>query len=183
MASLEVVDRGTLLRFTFEDLIRYHGPVSPGGVAIAFKVLELGLPLLESGAPPVRRVIAIRTAFGGPGARDAFECVTRAVTEGRYVVDPDLERPARGRTLERFVFVLVHPQTTATLVLRPGFVGDEFVDLARVPARSGAQEARLEVLKRELAARVMAAPAAEVLEVETATPRAGGGDTRAPRER
>jgi hypothetical protein len=167
MSSLEVADRGTLLRFTFEDLMRYHGPGSPGGVAIAFKVLELGLPLLESGAPPARRAIAVRTAFGGPGARDAFECVTRAVTEGRYVVDPDLARPDRGRALERFVFVLVHPKTTATVVLRPGFVDDEFVDLARVPARNSAQETRLDVLKRELAARVMAAPAADVLDVET----------------
>jgi hypothetical protein len=169
VSSLEVVDRGALLTFTFEDLMRYHGPGSPGGVAIAFKVLELGLPLLEYGAPPARRAIAVRTAFGGPGARDAFECVTRAVTEKRYVVDPDLARPGRGRALERFVFVLVHPQTTATLVLRPGFVDDEFVDLARVPARSAEQEARLDVLKRELAARVMATPAADVLEVATET--------------
>jgi hypothetical protein len=175
MSALEVLDRGTLLRFTFEDLLRYHGPGSPGGVAIAFKVLERGLPLLESGAPPARRSIAVRTAFGGPGARDAFECVTRAVTERRYVVDPELARPERGHALERFVFVLAHPQTTATLMLRPGFVDDEFVDLARVPARSAAQEARLDALKIELAARVMAAPAAEVVEVATPS---GGGDTR-----
>jgi hypothetical protein len=164
--SLDVVDRGTLLTFTFEDLMRYHGSGSPGGVAIAFKVLELGLPLLERGAPPARRAMAVRTAFGGPGARDAFELVTRAVTEGRYVVDPELARPARGRALERFVFVLVHPKTTATLLLRDGFVDDEFVDLARMQARDVAQEGRLDVLKRELAARVMAAPAAEVFEVE-----------------
>jgi hypothetical protein len=164
--SLDVFDRGKLLSFTFEDLMRYHGPGSPGGVAIAFKVLELGLPLLESGAPPARRAIAIRTAFGGPGARDAFELVTRAVTERRYVVDQDLARPARGRTLERFVFALVHPETTATLLLREGFVDDEFVDLARMQARSAAQEARLDVLKRELAARVMATPAAEVFELD-----------------
>jgi hypothetical protein len=162
---LSVVDRGTLLTFTFEDVMRYHGPGSPGGVAIAFKVLELGLPLLESGAPPARRAITVHTAFGGPGARDAFECVTRAVTEGRYVVDPHLARPARGRALERFVFELAHPKTTATLLLRDGFVDDEFVDLAGMPSRSAAQEARLDVLKCDLAARVMAKPAADVLEV------------------
>jgi hypothetical protein len=163
--SLDVVDRGTLLSFTFEDLMRYHGPGSPGGVAIAFKVLELGLPLLEGGAPPERRAIVIHTAFGGPGARDAFEIVTRAVTDGRYVVDPELARPARGRALERLVFALVHPRTTVTLLLRDGFVDDEFVELAGMQARGAALEARLDVLKRELAARVMAAPAAEVLEV------------------
>jgi hypothetical protein len=89
------------------------------------------------------------------------------VTDGRYVVDPQLERPDRGRTLERFVFELAHRETTATLLLNDGFVHDEFIDLARVQGRSAAQEARLDVLKRELAARVMAAPAADVVEVET----------------
>jgi hypothetical protein len=165
--SLHVADRDTVLTFTFDDLMRYHGPGSPGGVAIAFKVLELGLPLLGAGAPPARREITVRTAFGGPGARDAFELVTRAVTEERYVVDPELARPARGRLLERFVFALGRPGATATLLLRPGFVDDEFVDLARTRARSASQEERLDVLKRDLAEHVMACPAAEVLEVET----------------
>ena len=35
----------------------------------------------------------MHTAFGGPGARDAFALVTRAVTEGRYDVDASLARP------------------------------------------------------------------------------------------
>jgi hypothetical protein len=65
--------------------------------------------------------------------------------------------------------VFVHPQTTATLLLREGFVDDEFVELARIEARSAAQEARLDVLKRDLAARVIATPAAEVLELEPET--------------
>jgi hypothetical protein len=86
--------------------------------------------------------------------------VTRAVTENRYVVDPALARPSRGHALERFVFVLSHPKTTATLLLNEGFVDDEFIALARTDARSAAQEERLDDLKRRLAARVMAAPAA-----------------------
>jgi hypothetical protein len=163
--SLAVRDGGTLLTFTFDDVMRYHGGGSPGGVAIAFKVLELGLPLLDAGAPPARRAIGIRTAFGGPGARDAFECVTRALTDGRYVVDRQLARPDRGRALERFVFTLTYPGTAATLLLSDGYVDDEFVELAGMKGRSASQEARLDVLKRELAARVMASPAAEVLQV------------------
>jgi len=160
---LEVVDRGGLLSFAFDDLMRYHGGGSPGGVAIGFKVLEYGLPLLEDGAPPRRREISIRTAFGGPGARDAFELVTRAVTGGRYVVDPEWARPERGRNLERFVFTLVHRDTTVTLLVREGFVTDEFIGLARTDERTSAQEERLDVLKRDLATRVMAAPAGDVV--------------------
>jgi hypothetical protein len=161
---LEVVDRGELLSFTWDDLMRYHGGGSPGGVAIGFKVLEYGLPLLNDGAPPARREIDIRTAFGGPGARDAFELVTRAVTDGRYVVDQVLARAERGRNLERFVFTIAHRETAATLLLREGFVTDEFIDLARTENRTGEQESRLDVLKQELAERVMATPAAGVVE-------------------
>ena len=42
-AALEVVERGRLTRFSFEDVLDYHGPGSPGGAAHAFKVLELSL--------------------------------------------------------------------------------------------------------------------------------------------
>jgi hypothetical protein len=129
-------------------------------------VLELGLPLLARDALPERRDVTVRTAFGGPGARDAFELVTRAVTDGRYLVDPQLARPERGPALERFVFALEHWGRTVTLLLRAGFIDDEFVALAGTPSRDAAQEARLDVLKHRLAARVMAAPADQVLDAE-----------------
>jgi hypothetical protein len=163
--ALEVVDGGMRLRFSFDDLMRFHGPRSPGGVAHAYKVLERALPLLAGGAPPERRTIVIRTAFGGPGARDGFELVTRAVGEGRYLVDPSIARPALGVARERFVFVLASRQTV-TLVLREGFVTDEFVALARADTRTPDEEAQLDALKREMADRVMAAPAAAVYDID-----------------
>ena len=64
----------------------------------------------------------MRTAFAGPGARDGFELVTRAVTDGRYTVDPALARPERGTTLERFVFRLGYRDRAVTLAVREGFV-------------------------------------------------------------
>jgi len=158
---LELTERGERIRFSFEDVMRYHGGHSPGGAAIAFKALELALPALGDCD---RREIAVETAFGGPGARDAFELVTRAVTGDRYRVDQALARPDRGRALERFVFRLSHPRASVTLVLREGFVDEEFVDLARAE-RDAAQEARLTELKRALAERVLARPAGEVFEL------------------
>src|SRR4051794_3677485 len=157
-----VVDDGRRLAFSFADVMRYHGPGSPGGVAHAFKVMERALPLLGPAGPVERREVLVETAFGGPGARDAFELVTRAVTGDRYRVDVALARPERGRALERFVFRLAYRGRTATLAARDGFVSDEFVDLARRGARSAAEEERLDVLKREMAERVMAAGAADV---------------------
>jgi hypothetical protein len=167
-AALEVVDRGRRIAFTFEDLMRYHGPGSPGGVAHAFKVLERALPLLDAAGPVERREVVVATAFGGPGARDAFEVVLRVVTEGRYTVDPALARPERGRTLERFVFRLGYRDRVVTLAVREGFVPDELIDLARRAERTDAEERRLATVKREVAERVMAAPAADVYDAVSA---------------
>ena len=157
--TLAVIDQGIRLEFSFADLMRHHGPNSPGGVAHAYKVLERALPLLAPDGVPERREVAVRTAFGGPGARDAFEVVLRAVTGGRYTVDLALARPDRGRAAERFVFALAYRDREVTLAVRDGFVTDEFVDLARTEERTPEQERRLTALKADMAERVMAAPA------------------------
>jgi hypothetical protein len=160
--TIEVVDRGERISFSFEDVLKYHGPRSPGGAAHAFKVLERGLPLLDPDGPCERREIVVETAFGGPGARDAFEMVTRAVTDNRFRVDPGLARPERGRAMERFTFRLRYRDRSTTLTVREGFVSDEFIDLARTEPRDVDQERRLDALKREMAGRVLAHPATEV---------------------
>ncbi|MDX6679051.1 MAG: hypothetical protein QOE31_3103 [Solirubrobacteraceae bacterium] len=163
--TLDVLDRGRPLSFSFDDLMKYHGPGSPGGVAQAFKVLERGLALLDPDGPCERREIHVRTAFGGPGARDAIELVTRAVTGDRYVVDQALARPERGRTIERFVFELTYRERSATLIVREGMVPDEFIELARKDGKSDDEQARLEQLKLEMVDRLMGLPADEVYDV------------------
>lgn len=168
-STLAVVDQGVSIEFSFDDLMRYHGPGSPGGVAHAFKVLERALPLLEPAGPPERREITIETAFGGPGARDGFELVTRAVTEDRYVVDSKLELPERGRTLERFVFRLGYRDRVVELLVREGYVADELIELARKEPRTAEEENRLAVLKREMADRVMSTPAIDVYDATDAS--------------
>jgi hypothetical protein len=162
MSPLEVVDLGETLAFSFDDLLRYAGPHSPGGVAQAFKVMERAFPLLAPDGRPARREIRIETAFGGPGARDGFELVTRAVTDRRYLIEPALARPELGRARARFVFRVEIGREGVTLVLREGFVTDAFVDLAGKGTRTPEEEAHLARLKAELAERTMAAPAAEV---------------------
>ena len=163
--TITVAERGRTLAFSFDDMLRYAGPHSPGGVANAFKVMQRAFALLSPNAPPRRREVLIRTAFRGPGARDGFEAVTRAVTDGRYTVDPALERPDRGRLLQSFVFEITLGERTVTLVLRDGFVTEEFIDLAGRPDRTAQQESRLDELKAQLAARVMAQPADKVYDV------------------
>ncbi len=165
-STIAVVDGGRQIAFSFESILDFHGPGSPGGAALAFKVLECALPLLGPDGPCERREIVVETAFSGPGARDAFELVTRAVSGDRFRVEPALARPERGRVLERFVFRVTYRDRGVTLLLRPGFVTEEFIDLARAEQRSDAQEQRLDALKLELATQVMARPADEVYDAQ-----------------
>ena len=164
--ALTVEERGRAITFTFDDMMRYHGVHSPAGVAMAFKVMQRAFAALSPDGPPERREVKVRTAFRGPGARDGFEAVTRAVSDGRYVVDRSLVRSGLGRLREDFVFEVTIGDRTATLLLRDGFVTDEFVDLARAGNRSDEQEQRLDELKAQLAQRVMAAPASDVYDID-----------------
>ncbi len=156
------------ISFSFEDILRYHGGGSPGGVAHAFKVMQRAFPILGGGQVLERRKTVIHTAFGGPGARDAFELVTRAVTDERFIVDLSLARPELGVPRERFVFVLRCGERAAALTLRAGFVSDEFIDLTRRADRSDAEEQELTAMKADMALRVMSASATAVYDLEAA---------------
>jgi hypothetical protein len=163
--TILVEERGQLLEFSYTDMLCYAGPYSPAGVANAFKVMQRAFAALSPNQPPQRRSIVIRTPFAGPGARDGFEAVTRAVTDGRYTIDPDLARPDRGRLRQSFVFQVSTAGRTATLLLRKGFVTAEFIDLASKSDRSQDDEARLNELKADLAERLLAAPAEDVYDL------------------
>lgn len=164
-ATLQVLDDGVLLTFGLADLMRYHGPAFPGGVAHGFVAMRRAWPLLAGGDVPDRREVRLETAFRGPGARDAVELVTRAVTDGRFVVDPVLGRPDRGPTLERYVFRFSHRTQSVRLEIREGFVTDEFIELSRRAGRSAAQDRHLTVLKQEMADRLLAADPEQVYDV------------------
>jgi len=173
MHDLGVSDRIVLLEdgnevsFAFDDMLSYHAGDSPGGVAHAFKVLQRAIPLLDAGGRVERREIFIETAFGGPGARDAFELATGAVSGERFVLEPSLARPEYGRARERFVFRLRYRGKTVALALRDGFVSDEFIDLTRRDVRGTEEERQLTAMKAEMARRVLSAGASDVYDVLT----------------
>jgi hypothetical protein len=162
---LRLIENGKPLSYSYDELMAYHGFGFPGGVAHAFKVLERALPLLADGALVERREITIRTPFRGPGARDAFEMVTRSLTEGRYLVDPELAQPERGETLKGYVFFLSYRGKQVSLRIREGIVRDEFIALGRKDNRTADEEALLETMKSEMAARLLALPAIEVYDL------------------
>ncbi len=163
--TILVQELGQLLEFSYTDMLCYAGPFSRAGVASALKVLQRAFAALSPNHPPQRRSIVIRAAFDEPGIRDGIEAVTRAVTDRRYSIEPGLARPDRGRILQGFVFQTTVNGRTATLLMRPGFVTDEFFALAAQPERDQAQEAHLDGLNVQLAQRILAASAEDVYDV------------------
>lgn len=161
---ITVMENGGPLFFEFDDLMRYHGFGFPGGVAHAFKIMELAFPLLSPAEPPERREVSIVTPFSGPGARDAFEMVTRGLTEGRYTVDPSLAKLERGEVLKGYVFNLTYRGRTAFIQIKPGHVRDEFIELGRKKDRTPTEDERLTYLKSEMADRLLSQPAAAIYE-------------------
>lgn len=164
--SIIVHENGRPITFTIDDLNRYHGFGFPGGVGHAFRVMQRALPLLSPNEPAERREIVIRTPFKGHGARDAFEMVTRVVTDGRYTIDDGLLATARGDILKGYVFVLSYRGTELRLTIREGIVQEEFILLGRKKDRSQDEDARLEVLKQDMAARLSARSAEDCYDVE-----------------
>jgi hypothetical protein len=162
---ITVLESGVAISFGFSDLMKYHGPHYPGGVAHAFKVMEFAFPLLDGSNPLERREISIATPFSGPGARDAFEMVTRAVTDRRYTVDPALSQTHRGDVLMGYCFRLSYRVCAVTVQIKPGHVREDFIALGRKPDRTLDEEANLVLLKKEMTERLLALPASKIYEV------------------
>lgn len=157
-----VTEGGQTLTFDFAALLAYHGGGFPGGVVHGLKAMQAGFAALGDGPLP-RREIHVRTAFPGPGGRDAVECVTRALTDGRYLVDRalggrDVISDPPGPYLWRFSL----GDRAVEVTIRPGHVRPEFVALGAMASRDAHQDARLETLKREMADRLLPLPASEI---------------------
>ncbi|WP_280398236.1 hypothetical protein [Nocardia carnea] len=159
---LTVLESGVPISISYDDLMKYHGPGFPGGVAHAYCALRYAVALFGE---VERREVTVRTAFPGPGGRDAVEMALRAVTEGRYTVDPQLAATSRGATLARYIWEFTYRGRTVPLRLRDaGFVTAEFIALGAKPDRTGAEEIRLTVLKQEMADRLLSAEVDAVYE-------------------
>jgi len=160
--TLIVLEDGKPIAFTYADLMRYHGHGFPGGVAHAFAAMQSAFPLLDGGNPVERREVSVRTAFRGPGGHDALEMVTRARTDGRFAVAPELAETARGETLQNYVFSFTYRGTTASVHVAEGIVEDAFIRLGKKPDRTPEENARLDVMKQEMADRILGRPASSV---------------------
>ncbi|MGO1164487.1 hypothetical protein ACTOV4_21695 [Brucella sp. C7-11G] len=170
MTTLTVAENGTVLTFTYNDFVKYHGFKSPCGLSQSFKVLELALPLLGDGEPIERRELKISTAFTGPGARDGFEMIARAVSGDRYVVNPELggeqvtESPSG-----KYYFRLEYRNKVVEVKLKPEHIRADYIQLSRTPDRSESDQSRLQDLKQELADRILPLTSEQLYEINVQT--------------
>lgn len=159
---LKVFEAGVPIELSFADLMNYHGPEFPGGVAHAYCAMQHAVACLGQ---MERREVTVRTAFPGPGGRDAVEMALRAVTDGRFTVDTALAANTRGATLARYVWDFTYRDRTVRLQLRDdGLVVDEFIALGAKRDRTPAEDSRLRVLKQEMTDRLLARPIGQVYE-------------------
>ncbi|PVB60174.1 hypothetical protein [Labrenzia sp. 011] len=164
MDNITVRDSGQEITFSFNDLMKFHGPGFPGGVVHALKAMQAAFPLLNS-SPPERREVTLLTAFSGPGGRDAIEMVTRAVSGDRFTVDKslggaDVISAPPGPYLWRFGY----RGRLVEAVIRPGLVREEFVLLGKKQDRTPEEETRLTELKYEMAHRLLPLAGSDVYE-------------------
>ena len=87
MRAIKIYDRNDILEITWDDIKKYHGFGAYMAIGVAYRVVEEGLLELYGDEIPRREDISILSGHGGPGFRDVFEFVTRALTRGEYTID------------------------------------------------------------------------------------------------
>jgi hypothetical protein len=171
--TLSIKDRDTVLHISYEDMIKYHGRFHIGGVAMAYKAMELGFSKLIPGEIPSRSKVSFASGLGqaATGVLDAVEMATRARTRDALVVDPALGRDIAAPATPgggKFYLELTYDGVKLGMALKDGLVPEEFMLLSKkAMARSLDQEGakRLQELKEEMAASLMSKPAEELFNV------------------
>lgn len=143
---------------TFPAVAAYHGQGALAMLAVAFQAIRAALDVLSPDTPPLRKDITVVSGHPGPGVRDSFEFVTRAVTRGVYVVDRTLpsSRLVPGHDIS-YSFRISLNDLTAEIALRPDALPERFFALAFGKSRSATDDQEFSRLKRSIAERVLRA--------------------------
>ncbi|MED4603756.1 hypothetical protein P9314_24300 [Paenibacillus validus] len=170
MSAIQVRDGKDVWEVRFEDIRKYHGELALMAVAVGFRSQQAAFRVLYGDSAVERKAISVVSGHAGPGFRDAFEYVTRAVSRGAYQVDTDYPRgqydPYRPQS---YAFVIKGEGAGAVeVVLKEHFLPREFYDFLKKGREGTTTEQDAEVfgrLKLELAERALALPEQELLDV------------------
>lgn len=171
--QLVVMDREDVLHITYEEMVKYHGRFHIGGVALAFKVMEMAFSLLLPDGTPEREKIGFLSGLGpnGRGIIDGVEMVTRANSRGRMILDLEAVRDKAAPEAPNggcYYFEVEYDGRKVGLALKPGLISSEFTDLSR-KAKAGAltpdDTQRLRLLREGLAHFLMSQEPQAILDV------------------
>ncbi len=132
MDNLSIYDEAGPLEIGFDDLRKFHGSASICGLTVSYVVMQAAWREL-GGGPLSRQQISVETGFPGPGARDGFEMVTRAVSREAYHIRTDVAPDDRIAEAAKgaYFFRFLTPDNSVSLGLAPSAVPDEFVPFRR----------------------------------------------------
>ena len=144
---------------SFPLIEAYHGQAALAMLAVTFQAIRAAFEVLSPDQPPLRRDISVVSGHPGPGVRDSFEFVTRALTRGVYTVDRSLpeSRLVPGFDIS-YSFRITVREKTVEVALRPDALPERFFELNFTKSRTPAQEIEVSDLKRSIAARVLTVP-------------------------
>lgn len=117
---ISIRDGQRVLHFSYEDLLKYHGGEMAGGVALAFRILQIGLPLVSEDIPQ-RGHFRFYNGIGpnAKGLIDAVEMVLRVKTYGTLSSDQSYCSEMPGQLAPnggRYYFELTYGERTVHLM-------------------------------------------------------------------
>jgi hypothetical protein len=165
--TITVMGEEDPIEITFAAVAAYHGQGALAMLAITFRAIGLALETLSPGRPVKRSDIIIVSGHPGPGVRDSFEFVTRAVTRGCYTVDrslPDARLAPPPADLS-YSFRVTIGGRTAEIAVLPEALPPRFFGLTFNPSRTPEEDAEARRLRKAIAVDVLAASAEKLFEL------------------
>ena len=126
-ATIHVMGEEEPIEIGFASVMAYHGQAALAMLAITFQGLRATLPRLSPVSVPQRSDITVVSGHPGPGVKDAFEFVTRAVTRNAYTVDRSLpEARLNPKADISYSFRVTLDHRTLSAALRPNVLPARF---------------------------------------------------------
>jgi len=165
--ELKIRDAIGEITITFEEMCKYHGKDFLGGIALSFKVLQIAFSKLTGDEPPERSKIRLVLGFSPPGVLDALEYATRAISQHRIIIDPDIGIGPKSVS-GTYYFEVHYEKKKITMWLKEGLLPDDFFGLAQkglAGVATADELRRWHEYKMQLGKTIMSKDPADVLEV------------------
>jgi hypothetical protein len=164
--TISVMGEEEPIEIGFDALAAYHGQSALAMLAITFQCLRATTAILSPQSPAPRSAFFIVSGHPGPGVRDAFEFVTRAVTRGAYVIDLTLPDARHNPFAEiSYSFTISLGKRTAHAALKKNVLPDRFFELIALKSKSDVIQSEFSALKRAIAADVLAVAPATLFDI------------------